>query len=78
MLKEVISLIENTEYAQAFKHMRMHKIDLNMLYDVNSSQFLDNVPKVVKELKSVDYLNLFINCLVEEPRGKELEFMRPQ
>ena len=63
MLKEVINLIESKEYGVAFKLMRTHKIDLNLLYDVNPPQFMDNIPKVVAELKSVDFLNLFINSL---------------
>ena len=28
-------------------------------------------------MKQVDHLNLFINSLNEEERGKELDFMRP-
>jgi hypothetical protein len=36
-----------------------------------------NIAKFVEEVKQVDYLNLFINSLNEEERGKELEFMRP-
>ena len=29
-------------------------------------------------MKKVDYLNLFVNSLVDADRGKELEFMKPQ
>jgi hypothetical protein len=32
----------------------------------------------VKNVNQVDYLNLFINSLKEEERGKELAFMRPE
>jgi len=39
---------------------------------------MKNIGKFVSEVKQVDYLNLFINSLNEEDRGKELEFMRPQ
>ena len=34
--------------------------------------------KFVKEVKQVDYLNLFVNSLNNSERGKELEFMSPQ
>ena len=47
------------------------------MYDVNPDKFMRNVGKVVAEIGQVDYLNLFINSLNEEERGKELEFMRP-
>lgn len=49
-----------------------------MIYDVNPDKFMQNITKFVAEVKQVDYLNLFINSLNEEERGKELEFMRPQ
>jgi elongator complex protein 1 len=70
-------LIEDMEYGRAFRLLRQHKIDINLLYDVNPTRFMENIGKFVKEVAQVDYLNLFINSLNEEPRGKELEFMRP-
>jgi len=32
----------------------------------------------VDEVSQVDYLNLFINSLVDDEYGKELDFMRPK
>ena len=78
MLKQVIADIENMEYGKAFRMLRQHKIDINLLYDVNPDKFMHNISKFTKEVSQVDYLNLFINSLNEEARGKELEFMRPQ
>jgi len=77
MLKQVIADIENMEYGKAFRMLRQHKIDINLLYDVNPDKFMTNISKFTKEVSQVDYLNLFINSLNEESRGKELEFMRP-
>ena len=77
MLKEIISDIEALRYGKAFKLLRQHKIDINLMYDVNPEQFLSNIPIFVSQVKQVDYLNLFINSLRDEERGKELEFMRP-
>jgi elongator complex protein 1 len=77
MLKEVIEEIERAEYGKAFRLLRQHKIDINLIYDVNPEKFMSNIAKFVAEVKQVDYLNLFINSLNEEERGKELEFMRP-
>ena len=73
--KEAIELIEETEYGRAFRLIRSHKIDINLLYDVNPEKFMQNIPKFVKEVKQVDYLNLFINSLKESDRGKELDFL---
>jgi elongator complex protein 1 len=78
MLKQLIADIEAEKYGIAFRLLRQHKIDINLIYDVNPSKFLTNISKFVSEVRQVDYLNLFINSLNEEERGKELEFMRPQ
>ena len=40
-------------------------------------QFLANIDKFIAEVKQVDHLNLFINSLNNEERGRELEFMFP-
>ena len=77
MLNQVIEDIENLEYGKAFKLLRNNKIDINLIYDVNPEKFLTNIEKFVKEVKQIDYLNLFINSLNDSERGKELEFMRP-
>ena len=78
MLKQVIEDIEALEYGKAFRMLRQHKIDINLMYDVNPDKFMSNIAKFVKEVNQVDHLNLFINSLSEDVRGKELEFMRPQ
>lgn len=39
---------------------------------------MSKIDKFVKEVKQVDYLNLFVNSLANSDRGKELEFMSPQ
>lgn len=77
MLNQEIEDIENLEYGKAFKLLRNNKIDINLIYDVNPEKFLTNIEKFVKEVKQIDYLNLFINSLNDSERGKELEFMRP-
>lgn len=78
MLKQLIEDIEAAEYGKVFRLLRQHKIDINLIYDVNPDKFMANIGKFVAEVKQVDYLNLFINSLSEDERGKELEFMRPQ
>jgi elongator complex protein 1 len=56
--------------------LRKHKIDLNLICDVNPEKFRENISKFVSEIRQVDYLNLFINGLSEQP-SKELEFLCP-
>ena len=77
-MKEVISLIQETTYGKAFRLLRQHKLDINLIYDVDPDLFLANIGKFVREVKKIDFLNLFVNSLVNEDRGRELEFMKPQ
>lgn len=35
------------EYGKAFRLLRQHKIDINLLYDVNPDKFLANIGKFV-------------------------------
>lgn len=78
MLQELIQLIEQKEYQRAFKISRQHKIDMNLIVDVNRDQFLSSVPHFLDQVSSVEYLNLFISSLNEEEESKELKFMRPK
>jgi len=62
----------------AFKLLRQHKLDINLLYDVDPANFLSKIDRFVKQVKKVDYLNLFVNSLNDNERSKELDFMFPQ
>ena len=77
MLTKLIEDIEAKRYGVAFKLLRQHKIDINLLYDVNPTQLIANIPHFVDQVNSVEHLNLFINSLVDKETGVELEFMRP-
>jgi len=77
LLKEVIQLIKDSEYGRSFRLLRQHKLDINLIYDVDPAQFMSKIDKFVREIKKVDFLNLFINSLDNADRGKELEFMSP-
>jgi elongator complex protein 1 len=35
LLKEVIALIKETRYGKAFLLLRQHKLDINLIYDVD-------------------------------------------
>lgn len=51
LLKELIEDIEKCEYGKSFRLLRQHKIDINLIYDVNPEKFLTNITKFVKEVK---------------------------
>lgn len=78
LLKTVVRLIKKTRFGMAFKLLRQHKLDINLLYDVDPEKFLGNMGKFVKQVKKVDYLNLFVNSLSNNERSRELDFMFPE
>ena len=78
LCKQIVQQIKNCEYGKAFRLLRQHKVDINLIYDVDPQLFLANIDKFVAEVKQVDYLNLFVNSLSDASRGRELEFMFPQ
>ena len=78
LLKTVVRLIKKTRFGMAFKLLRQHKLDINLLYDVDPEKFLSNMGKFVKQVKKVDYLNLFVNSLSNNERSRELDFMFPE
>jgi hypothetical protein len=79
MLNKILEDIEAKRYGKAFRMLRQQKIDINIIYDANQEQFLDNISLFVSEMdEKIDFLNLFINSLVDDVRGPELEFMRPK
>lgn len=78
LLKTVVRLIKKARFGMAFKLLRQHKLDINLLYDVDPANFLSKIDRFVKQVKKVDYLNLFVNSLNDNERSKELDFMFPQ
>ena len=77
LLYHAENLIENAQYGVAFRMLRKHKIDMNLLCDVNYQKFKQNVSLFVDQNLKIDFLNLFIMSLKEE-ESKELQFLRPQ
>lgn len=77
LCKQLVHLIKDKQYGKSFRLLRQHKVDINMIYDVDPTQFLQNIDLFVSQVKQVDYLNLFVNSLNNLKRGRELEFMFP-
>jgi elongator complex protein 1 len=64
MLPFVMSKIISGEYGVAFSMMRRHKIDLNLLVDIDYEKFLSvGVLTLIEEIPDIDYLNLFVSTL---------------
>ncbi|KAG6000373.1 hypothetical protein E4U21_005549 [Claviceps maximensis] len=60
------SLIEEKNYARAFSCCRSQRVDMNILYDHQPTQFLANVGSFLDQLNDVTYIDLFLSSLREE------------
>ena len=78
LLKAAVQMIKRARFGKAFKLLRQHKLDINLLYDVDPENFLAKMDKFVKQVKKVDYLNLFVNSLRDSDRSREMDFMFPE
>lgn len=57
--------IKQKRYDLAFNTCRVHRIDLNLLYDYQPHQFIDNVELFVRQMQSTNYIDLFLSGLQE-------------
>ncbi|WVQ90021.1 hypothetical protein IAS59_003797 [Cryptococcus gattii] len=57
-------------YRAAFLTCRKHRLDLNILYDLDPEKFMANLENFVEQVHEVDYLNLFVSSLTSEDCAK--------
>jgi len=64
VLRYLMSRIVAGVYGEAFRMMRKHKVDLNLIVDLSPKEFLDTgIASFVQQVNAIDYLNLFISTL---------------
>ena len=66
VLDEIKKDVLNQHYEKAFLLCRKNKINLNLIYDINPDLFMNNLSKFITEVKKEDYLNLFLNSLIDD------------
>lgn len=66
VLAEVRKNILLKNYREAFLKCRTHRINLDLLYDYAPDLFMENLQHFIDEINDVDYLNLFVSCLIED------------
>ncbi|XP_039257546.2 elongator complex protein 1-like [Styela clava] len=66
VLSLVKSLITSLKYGEAFTVMKKHRINMNLLYDIDKKMFEENIETFVKALDSTTNLNIFISDLQNE------------
>ncbi|XP_053318021.1 elongator complex protein 1 [Spea bombifrons] len=66
VLAQIRNWLDNLMFKEAFVCMRKLRISLNLIYDHNPKVFLENVDLFIKQIDSVNYINLFLTELKEE------------
>lgn len=66
------SLINEKKFLPAFEIMRKHRMDFNLMVDVDINAFMKSMGDFVKQVggKNVDYLVLFITSLTDESKAR--------
>ena len=66
VLNDIRLNINKLNYYNAFMICRTHRISLDILHDYNPELFFNNLKHFINQLGKVEYLDLFISCLLEE------------
>ncbi|XP_061492160.1 elongator complex protein 1 isoform X2 [Rhineura floridana] len=72
VLAQVRKWLDGLQFKEAFECMRKLRINLNLIYDHNPKVFLENVETFIKQIDSVNYINLFLTELKEEDFTKTM------
>ncbi|WVQ93259.1 hypothetical protein IAU59_000325 [Kwoniella sp. CBS 9459] len=60
------------KYRNALLQCRKHRLDLNVLYDLDPSRFMASLKDFVEQVPEVDYLNLFLSSLSDADSARIL------
>lgn len=66
VLAQIRKWLDKLMFKEAFECMRKLRINLNLIYDHNPKVFLENVESFIKQIDSVNHINLFFTELKEE------------
>ncbi|KAK5733144.1 putative elongator complex protein 1 [Elasticomyces elasticus] len=66
VLAGVRQSINDRDYKKAFLICRAHRVDMNILHDHAPEQFMRDVALFLKQVKKVEYVDLFLSSLSDE------------
>ncbi|KAM5194035.1 elongator complex protein 1 [Mantella aurantiaca] len=72
VLAQIRKWLDSLQFKDSFECMRKLRINLNLIYDHNPKVFLDNVDTFVRQIESVNHINLFLTELKEEDVTKTM------
>ncbi|XP_039589107.1 elongator complex protein 1 [Passer montanus] len=72
VLAQIRKWLDRLMFREAFQCMRKLRINLNLLYDHNPKVFLENTETFIRQIDSVNYINLFFTELKDEDFTKSM------
>lgn len=66
VLNDIRENIKKLNYRKAFLICRVHRIQQDILHDYDPELFFKNIEHFINQLEKVEYLDLFLSCLLEE------------
>nr|XP_046179437.1 elongator complex protein 1-like isoform X1 [Oncorhynchus gorbuscha] len=66
VLAQLRKWLDSQRFREAFECMRKLRINLNLIYDHNPKVFLESVETFLRQLDSINHINLFLTELKEE------------
>lgn len=72
VLAQIRKWLDKLMFKEAFECMRKLRINLNLIHDHNPKVFLENVETFVRQIDSVNHINLFFTELKEEDVTKTM------
>lgn len=76
MIDQVQKHITNKQYSLAFQAIRTHKLDFNLLTDIDPELFETDIHNILTGIKRVDYINL-LTSQISETLSCELQYILP-
>ncbi|TRY90045.1 hypothetical protein DNTS_031568 [Danionella cerebrum] len=72
VLTQLRKWLDGLKFKDAFECMRKLRINLNLIYDHNPTVFLNNIETFLKQIDSINHINLFLTELKEEDTTKTM------
>uniref|UniRef100_A0A0N4ZY50 Elongator complex protein 1 n=1 Tax=Parastrongyloides trichosuri TaxID=131310 RepID=A0A0N4ZY50_PARTI len=66
LLSKMKQFFDKKEWKKAHREMRRHRIDMNLIFDHDPDNFMNNIPDFIDNIDDADDLNLFIMTLNDE------------
>ena len=72
VLSAIRQSLRDRDYKKAFLICRTHRVDVNILHDYAPEQFMHDLALFVRQVRKVEYVDLFLSSLSEEDISKSI------